>query len=163
MENYIDFFKELQKNYHISINFEKAFKEGFFEVREKRDKKGELCRLVRTDKCIELSHESYKAFHEHNEKYKKAKDEKERKKLHKELDKLLDNDDFFMADFFDELPTMFFSMTCGKIKLKTLIDECLHKGFTEEHLIIKKAGKYAFAINKPWWYEKKVNTILEIK
>lgn len=164
MENYIDFFKELQKNYDTGIDFEKAFKEGFFKIEENGNKKGELCRLVMTDKCVELDYESHKAFHEFNEKYKSAKDDKEKEKLHKELDKLIGNEDFFMASFFNrEMKSMFFSLTCGKIKFKKLIDECLHEGFTEEHLIIKKAGKYTIGVSKPWWHEKKTKLDLKLE
>ena len=154
MEDYIDFLKELLKSYDTNVNFEKAFNEGLFEFQEISKEKGNLCRMVIKSKCWDIEYDDHKKFKEVNEKYRNAKDDKEKKKLDEEIDKLLSDELSFMSRFFIKTPTIFFSLNCGTKKFKQTLDEYFHKGFTER-LVIKKAGKYAMAVDKPWWYEKK--------
>jgi L-rhamnose mutarotase len=157
MEKYSEFFKELNKYYNTQTNFVQAMKEGLLTISELTDKKGELCRLVKTEKCIDLSYEYHKKIRELERKYENAKDEKEKEKIFKEIEKLIyDNGIYLWAIFLDNLSSIHFSLICKtNKKLKEIITKEYTEKFVTEYLIFKKVGKYIMAINKPWWYEKK--------
>jgi hypothetical protein len=155
MKDYSDFFKALKKHFHPYADFDVSFKEGLFEIQELGENEGELCRIVKTEKSVDINYQYHKKYKEVSDKHRHAKDEKERKKLLRELDKLLDDDLSFYADFFDTVSSLHFSTVYNAKEFKEAINEKYEENFTEKHLLIRRAGKYTIAVNKPWWYGKK--------